>query len=117
MALEETFVVISAVGFLIAAGFSLKSYFITREATNAWMLLSLGFVMLAVKGFLTLLFYSNSGLGYFGDFARSIELVGVVLIFAAMAVYYKEKRVCEYCYRKKGDGKTLKDAKRFADGV
>ena len=117
MTLEEIFVAVSVLGFLIAAGFALKRYFATKEATNAWLLFSIGFALLAVKNSMVLIFYANGGLGFFEEVARDIELVGVVLIFAAMAVYYKEKRVCDYCCKKKGDGKTLRHAKRFSDGV
>lgn len=117
MTLLETLAAISFVGFLAAAVFSLKRYFATREATNAWLLFAIGFALLAVRHFFVLYVYLDGSLGYLDELARDFELVGIAIIFSSLAVYYKEKRVCDYCCKKKGDGKTLKHAKRFADGV
>jgi len=117
MAIVEIFAGISVIGFLVAAGFAFKSYFATKEATNVWLLFAIGFALLAAKNFFVFTIILNNQLGYLDEFLRDLELVGVALIFASMAVYYKEKRIC-LCFRnKKCDAKTMKSINRFSDGV
>jgi len=89
----------------------------TREASNVWLLFAIGFALLAIRHFFVLSIYLNSPLSFLEGFERDLELVGVALIFAGMAVYHKAKRICTICYTKKADRKTVKDAKSFADGV
>src|SRR3989338_1525460 len=114
MTLIEILAAVGLAGFLTAAGLALKSYFATKEATNVWLLFAIGFTLLAAGQAVIIAFYFDSMLGFYKEFARDLQLAGVAIIFCALAVYYKEKRVCGYYCKKKGDGKTLKHAKKFA---
>ena len=117
MALVEIFVIISLIGFLAAGVFAMKSYFITRNATNVWMLFAIGFASLAFSRIYFLPIRPDSSLGFLKELWRALELVGVTIIFSSMAVYYKEKRVCQLHYKKKTDTETMRDIKQFGDGV
>jgi len=117
MAIVEILAAVSALGFLAASGFALKSYSVNRNATNVWLLTSIGFLLISARYAFTTALYFYSSLGYLEEVARDTELVGFSLIFSAVAVYWKEKRMCSYCDRKKADSKTYTEAKKFADGI
>ena len=118
MTFAEILNIVSIVGFSIAAGYALKSFRLTKQATNVWLLFAIGFMMFSLKNALIFLFGVNGGVTYLDELARDIELVGVALVFAALAIYEKEKQIFKnYCYKKGTNANNMKDFKRFSDGV
>ncbi|MBI2664942.1 hypothetical protein HYX10_06410 [Candidatus Woesearchaeota archaeon] len=84
MAIEEVLATVSILGFLTAAAFSFKSFLDTKKATNAWLLLTLGFTFITAKEIVTLIAHLRSG--YYAPLGTAVELAGIALIFSFMAV-------------------------------
>ncbi len=119
MAFLETLELISFMGFLLAAVMAIKSYHATKSATNVWLLFSLGFALFASGNLAAFLGSSKEGLAILAALVKdSVFLAGTAVLFSAMAVYYKEKRVCKRVCKKTADGAELdRQIRTFADGL
>lgn len=119
MAFLETLDIISFIGFLLAAILAIKTYYATKSVTNVWLLFSLGFALFASGNLVVFLGSSKEELAILAVLVKdSVFLAGAAMLFSAMAVYHKEKRVCKRVYKKKADGKELDEQIRtFADSL